>query len=59
MPRADWKIITNQYFNIPKPKEQEKISKFIHKLEAIITLEQTKLDNLSALKQKLLSSLFI
>ncbi|MCY3067811.1 restriction endonuclease subunit S [Aerococcus mictus] len=49
-------------FNLVLPKnllEQKRIGKILETILNIITLEQTKLEKLNALKQKLLSSLFV
>ncbi|OAM70554.1 hypothetical protein A1D21_02820 [Aerococcus loyolae] len=40
-------------------KEQRKISKFMNKLDSIITLEQQKIDNLELLKDYLLQNMFV
>lgn len=43
MPRADWNLISNTEFTIPKPlDEQGKIGKFFIRLDHLITLHQRK-----------------
>ncbi len=45
--------------NFPSLSEQNKIAKLLFSLDSLINLRTTKLENLTSLKQKLLSSLFI
>ncbi|WP_224788522.1 restriction endonuclease subunit S, partial [Aerococcus sanguinicola] len=45
--------------NFPSLSEQNKIAKLLFSLDSLINLRITKLENLTSLKQKLLSSLFI
>ena len=61
-PGGTIKTITIKELSLVLPKnllEQKRIGKILETILNIITLEQTKLEKLNALKQKLLSSLFV
>lgn len=60
MPRADWKLISNTEFCIPKDlKEQEKIGVYFSNLDKIITLHQQKCDELQNIKKFMLQNMFV
>ena len=60
MPRADWNLISNIEFYIPKSnEEQKKVGNFFSQLDKTITLHQRKLDTLKKLKQGMLQQMFI
>ena len=60
MPRADWNLVSNTEFAIPKSLvEQEKIGVYFNKLDNLITLHQRKLDTLKKFKQGMLQQMFI
>lgn len=59
MPRADWNLISNTEFTIPKPlDEQGKIGKFFIRLDYLITLHQRKLDKMKNFKKAMLEKMF-
>ncbi|MCD7083372.1 restriction endonuclease subunit S [Limosilactobacillus fastidiosus] len=52
-------IIKSVYINLPFTEEQLKISNLIKKVESLISLQQSKLDKLTFLKNFLLQQMFI
>lgn len=51
-------LLKKIYVNVPKIHEQEKIANLIRKTEALLSLQQRKLDKLSLLQKSLLQTLF-
>ena len=59
MPRADWKLVSNSIFAVPKdPREAEKIGELFLSLNSTITLHQKKLEHFKRLKKSLLQNMF-
>lgn len=59
MPRADWNLISNSVFSIPRPLvEQAKIGEYFNYLDNLITLHQRKCDSLKELKKYMLQNMF-
>ena len=59
MPRADWKLVSNTYFDMPLTLlEQEKIAYYFSTLDHLITLHQRKCDNLKLVKKFMLQNMF-
>ena len=59
MPRADWKLVSNTYFDMPLTLlEQEKIAYYFSTLDHLITLHQRKCDNLKLIKKFMLQNMF-
>src|SRR5699024_9249795 len=59
MPRADWSIVSNSKFYLPKEySEGEKISKLVMHLELTMTLHRQKLLILYKIKRQYLNKLF-
>lgn len=60
MPRADWKLVSNSIFAVPKdPREAEKIGELFLFLNSTITLHQRKLEKMQLLKKALLQQMFV
>ena len=60
MPRADWKLVSNSIFAVPKdPREAERIGELFLSLNSTITLHQRKLEKMQLLKKALLQQMFI
>ena len=60
MPRADWKLVSQREFAIPKdPAEQRKVGALFSHLDSLITLHQRKHDQLATLKKSLLEKMFV
>lgn len=60
MPRADWNLISNTAFMIPKSlDEQSNIGRFFTRLDHLITLHQRKLEKLKNIKQAYLNEMFV
>lgn len=60
MPRADWKLVANSKFPMPRSiEEQIRIGKLFRELDDNITLHQRKLDELKELKKGLLQQMFV
>lgn len=60
MPRADWKLVSNSIFAVPKdPREAEKIGELFLSLNSTITLHQRKLEKMQLLKKALLQQMFV
>ncbi|WP_304398910.1 hypothetical protein [Turicimonas muris] len=60
MPRADWKLVSNSIFAVPKdPREAERIGELFLSLNSTITLHQRKLAQLKKLKTCLFNNLFV
>ncbi len=59
MPRADWKLISNLEFSIPKSiEEQAKIASVFDNLDNLINLHQRKCDEVRQLKKFMLQKMF-
>ena len=59
MPRADWNLISNIEFYIPKSnEEQKKVGNFFSQLDKTITLHQRKFETLKKLKKGFLQKMF-
>ena len=59
MPRADWKLVSQREFAIPKDlAEQRKVGALFSHLDNLITLHQRKHDRLVVLKKALLDKMF-
>ena len=59
MPRADWKLVSNTYFDMPLTLlEQEKIAYYFSTLDHLITLHQRKCDETKKLKKFMLQKMF-
>ena len=59
MPRADWKLVSNSIFAVPKdPREAERIGELFLSLNSTITLHQKKLEHFKKLKESLLQNMF-
>ena len=59
MPRADWKLVSNTYFDMPLTLlEQEKIAYYFSALDHLITLHQRKCDKLKLIKKFMLQNMF-
>lgn len=60
MPRADWSLVSNAYFEVPHSKaEQHQIGTFFHQLDNLITLHQRKLEKLKNIKKSMLEKMFV
>ena len=59
MPRADWNLISNSEFFIPKSKqEQQKVGEYFQNIDNHITLHQRKLEKLKNFKKAMLEKMF-
>ena len=59
MPRADWNLISNSEFMVPRSKEeQSKIGDCFRCLDHLITLHQRKCDELQKIKKFMLQNMF-
>ncbi|WP_298033228.1 restriction endonuclease subunit S [uncultured Desulfovibrio sp.] len=59
MPRADWKLVANSVFCLPKcEKEQARIGTFFRHLDRLITLHQRKRGRLENIKRAMLEKMF-
>jgi type I restriction enzyme S subunit len=59
MPRADWKLVSETEFFIPKTvDEQHLIDKYLESLDNLITLHQRKYDKLVQFKKAMLQKMF-
>lgn len=58
MPRADWGLVENIKFTIPKLDEQQKIGEFFSKLDRQIELEEKKLALLEEQKKGYMQKIF-
>ena len=59
MPRADWNLVSNAEFYVPKTmEEQHKIAEMFDELDNTITLHQRKCEELKGLKKGLLQKMF-
>lgn len=59
MPRADWNLVSNTEFMVPKEIEEgRKIGQYFSNLDRLITLHQRKCDNLKIIKKSMLNNLF-
>lgn len=60
MPRADWNLISNSQFVVPFSKEeQSKIGGYFDNIDHLITLHQSKCENLKNLKKYMLRNMFV
>lgn len=59
MPRSDWNLVSNCMFFIPNDAEAKVIGKTIQLVDYLIDLQQKKLEQLSQLKNSLLSNLMM
>lgn len=60
MPRADWHLVSNMEFFIPKTSdEQSQIAKNFDDIDTLITLHQHKLEKLKNLKKSMLQRMFV
>ncbi|MCF1852029.1 restriction endonuclease subunit S [Lactobacillus jensenii] len=53
MPRSDWNYVSNTFFKLPKIDEQEKIGRILDKVDSLLSLQQRKLELISALEKGL------
>ena len=59
MPRADWNLISNSKFMLPKSlSEQQKIGSYFRQLDHLITLYQRKYNKLTSVKKSMLQKMF-
>ena len=59
MPRADWNLISNSKFMLPKSlSEQQKIGSYFRQLDHLITLYQRKYNKLTNVKKSMLQKMF-
>lgn len=59
MPRADWKLVSQEIFSIPKSiEEQEKIGVYFAKLDEFIAIYQSKVEKLKLFKEAMLDKMF-
>lgn len=58
MPRADWKFMSTEVFNIPLIEEQEKIANFLTKVDKIIEKQDEKVNNLEQYKKGMMQKIF-
>ena len=59
MPRADWNLISNSKFMLPKSlSEQQKIGSYFRQLDRLITLCQRKYNKLASVKKSMLQKMF-
>ena len=59
MPRADWNLISNTDFSVPKSiDEQIKIGAYFSTLDRLITLHQRKYEKLTNVKKSMLEKMF-
>lgn len=60
MPRADWNLVSNTEFMVPKEIEEgRKIGKYFSNLDHLITLHQSEVERLKKAKQFFLDKMFI
>ena len=60
MPRADWNLVANSEFCVPKiVEEQKNIGRYFQQLDHLITLHHRKIDQLQILKKFMLQNLFV
>ena len=59
MPRADWNLVSNTEFRIPKTSEEQMaIGTYFSNLDHLITLHQRKCDELKEFKKYMLQNMF-
>jgi type I restriction enzyme, S subunit len=58
MPRADWSLISSQYFQFPIEKEQKKIASFLTAIDKKIALVSEALEDTGQWKKGLLQRMF-
>lgn len=59
MPRADWKLVSNMYFEIPSFEEQQRIAGILSTIDDTIQLEKQKLETWKNIKKGLLQQMFV
>lgn len=60
MPRADWNLISNSEFMVPKSlDEQSKIGMYFTRLDHLITLHQHEAESYKKMKQYMLQNMFV
>lgn len=59
MPRADWKLVSNMYFEIPSLEEQQKIADCLSSIDRIIDIKKQKLETWKNIKRGLLQQMFV
>ena len=60
MPRADWNLVSNTEFMVPKEIEEgRKIGQYFSNLDRLITLHQSEVERLKKVKQFFLKKMFV
>lgn len=59
MPRADWKLISSMYFEIPSLVEQQKIADCLSSIDKVIEIKKQKCETWKNIKKGLLQQMFV
>lgn len=59
MPRADWSLISMQYFHYPEEKEQSKIANFLSAIDDKINRTENQIQQTQEWKKGLLQNMFV
>lgn len=59
MPRADWNLVSNMYFEIPSLEEQQKIADCLSSIDEVIQIKKQKLKIWKNIRKGLLQQMFV